>query len=128
VRWGLEIAWSVDRTSATTPSGSSAFPCAAAPTFDITASSREIDALVRQRLRAGEPLYRVDEALLLDLAPDVLITQTHCEVCAVSPKDVARGGSATLCRKQVVALNAGTLDGILDGPSGLGTPNGTGGF
>src|SRR5262249_40637029 len=48
------------------------------------------------------------------LAPDVLITQTHCEVCAVSPADVARGG-ATLCREQVVALAAGTLDDILEG-------------
>jgi len=90
-------------------------PVCSAPTFDITGSSREIDALVRQRLRAGEPLYRVNEALLLELAPDVVITQTHCEVCAVSPKDVARGESATLCRKQVVALSAGTLDGIFDG-------------
>jgi iron complex transport system substrate-binding protein len=66
-------------------------------------------------LRAGEPLYRVDDALLLELAPDVLITQTHCEVCAVSPRDVERGQPAALCRQQVVALRAGTLDGVLDG-------------
>src|SRR4051812_3508172 len=69
-------------------------PCVSEPTFDITGSSAEIDALVRARLAAGEPLYRVDEAALLALAPDVIITQTHCEVCAVTP------GNLALCRNQ----------------------------
>jgi hypothetical protein len=35
---------------------------------------------VRQKLRAGEPLDAVDEARLAALAPDLIITQTHCEV------------------------------------------------
>jgi iron complex transport system substrate-binding protein len=87
-------------------------PCVSQPTFDITGSSAAIDALVRERLAAGQPLYRVDEAKLVELRPDILITQTHCEVCAVSPSDL---GGDELCRKQVVALRAGTLDGILDG-------------
>jgi iron complex transport system substrate-binding protein len=34
-------------------------------------------------------------------------------VCAVSPADIERGGSPTLCRRAVVSLRAGTLDGIL---------------
>jgi len=98
-----------------TPEWVKRLPTCSAPTFDITGSSREIDALVRQRLRDGEPLYRVDEALLVELAPDVLITQSHCEVCAVSPKDVARAEPESLCRKQVVDMRAGTLEGILEG-------------
>jgi iron complex transport system substrate-binding protein len=98
-----------------TPSWVKELPSCSAPTFDISGTSSEIDALVRQRLRAGEPLYHVDEALLLELAPDVLITQSHCEVCAVTPRDVERGQPAALCRQQVVALRAGTLDGVLDG-------------
>lgn len=85
-------------------------PCASQPTFDISGSSKQIDTLVRERLAAGQPLYAVDEALLLELQPDIIITQTHCEVCAVSPANV--GGE--LCRKQVAALSTGTLDGILD--------------
>ena len=49
-------------------------------------------------------------------APTCIITQTHCEVCAVSPGDLAHGAPhAPLERQQVVALRAGTLDGILDG-------------
>lgn len=98
-----------------TPAWVKRLPACSSPTFDVTGTSREIDALVRERLRAGEPLYRVDDALLLELAPDVLITQTHCEVCAVSPKDVDRGQPRALCREQVVALRAGTLQGVLDG-------------
>jgi iron complex transport system substrate-binding protein len=98
-----------------TPAWVRRLPACSAPTFDVSGTSSEIDALVRERLRAGEPLYRVDDSLLLELAPDVLITQTHCEVCAVSPKDVERGQPAALCRQQVVALRAGTLDGVLDG-------------
>jgi iron complex transport system substrate-binding protein len=90
-------------------------PAVSHPTFDITGSSREIDELVRSRLRAGLPLYQVDEELLLRLAPDVLITQTHCEVCAVSPGDLAHGRLPTLRREQVVALSGGTLSAILEG-------------
>lgn len=85
-------------------------PRASEPTFDITGSSKQIDTLVRERLAAGQPLYAVDEALLTALEPDVIITQTHCEVCAVSPSNV--GGE--LCRKQVAAFATGTLAGILD--------------
>ena len=85
-------------------------PAASQPTFDITGSSKQIDELVRERLAAGKPLYTVDDALLLELQPDVIITQTHCEVCAVSPSNVGD----ELCRKQVAALSTGTLAGILE--------------
>ena len=90
-------------------------PVVSRPTFDITGSSREIDELVRTRLRAGEPLYALDEALLIELAPDVLITQTHCEVCAVSPADVSHRVARSIAREEIVALATGTLDGILEG-------------
>jgi iron complex transport system substrate-binding protein len=89
-------------------------PAVSRPTFDIHGSSAAIDARVRERLRAGAPLYEIDEALLTSLAPDVIVTQTHCEVCAVSPSDLAHG-TPRLERRQVVALDTGTVDGILDG-------------
>jgi len=90
-------------------------PAVSRPTFDIAGSSGEIDARVRERLRAGAPLYEIDETLLASLAPDVIVTQTHCEVCAVSPGDIAHGAPAKLERRQVVALDTGTVDGILEG-------------
>jgi iron complex transport system substrate-binding protein len=85
------------------------------PTFDISGSSREIDELVRTRLRAGEPLYQIDEALLVALAPDLLVTQTHCEVCAVSPADLVHHVPAKLTRRPVIALSGSTIAAILDG-------------
>lgn len=90
-------------------------PVVSRPTFDIGGSSCDIDRLVRERLASGAPLYAVDESLLTSLAPDIVITQTHCEVCAVSPADLAHGTSPKMVRQQVVALSAGTLAGILDG-------------
>jgi iron complex transport system substrate-binding protein len=85
------------------------------PTFRIDGSSAEIDRAVRSRLGQGLPLYEVNEALLLRLAPDVLITQTHCEVCAVSPADLVHRTPATLSRQRVVALSGSTLSAILEG-------------
>src|SRR5204862_4143572 len=70
---------------------------------------------------AGQPRYEVDEDLLTALSPDVLLTQTHCEVCAVSPGDFAHGVRSKLERKSVVALSASTLDGVLEGFSNVAT-------
>jgi len=89
-------------------------PACTQPAFDIHMSSRDIDAEVRRRLKAGEPLYHVDADRLNALAPDVLITQVHCDVCAVTPGDVARAGCVRV-GDQVVALSAGSLAGIFDG-------------
>src|SRR5438093_1558782 len=66
-------------------------PCSE-PAFDISVSSREIDAEVGRRVRTGEPLYRIHADRIRDLAPDLVIAQEHCEVCAVTPGDVARSG------------------------------------
>ena len=88
-------------------------PCSE-PAFDIAVSSREIDAEVTRRIRAGEPLYRIHAELIRELAPDLIIAQAHCEVCAVTPEDVKRSGCDTPAA-QVLALTAGSLDGIFEG-------------
>jgi iron complex transport system substrate-binding protein len=97
------------------PSWVKRLPAVSRPTFDTAGSSREVDERVRTRLRAGQPLYEVDQAALMALAPDVLITQTHCEVCAVSPADLAHGAAPRWVGEQVVALRTGSLDDILTG-------------
>jgi iron complex transport system substrate-binding protein len=65
-------------------------PACSEPAFDISVSSGEIDREVRRRIRAGEPLYRVRGDLIRELHADLVITQSHCEVCAVTPGDVER--------------------------------------
>ena len=56
----------------------------------IEASSRAIDDQVRTIVAEGLSVYRVDPARLDELAPTLIVTQTQCEVCAVSLKDVER--------------------------------------
>jgi len=93
-------------------------PMCTSPAFDIAMSSREIDAEVRRRLKAGEPLYHVDTDLINSLKPDLVITQDHCEVCAVTPADVKRAGCVVA--DQVLALQAGDVQGILAGIVSIG--------
>jgi iron complex transport system substrate-binding protein len=87
-------------------------PCSS-PAFDVSVSSREIDREVRRRLRSGEPLYHVDGELIRELRPDLLITQAHCEVCAVTPGDVQRTGACALTAQQI-ALSASSLEDIFE--------------
>lgn len=96
------------------PAWVSSLPACTRPAFGVDVSSGEIDAEVRRRLAANEPLYHVDTELIERLAPDLLITQVHCHVCAVTPDDIQREGCVPLAR-QVVALSAGNLDGIYEG-------------
>ncbi len=92
----------------------SALPSVSAPTFDVSGTSAEIDRLVREKLHAGEPLYRIDRARLMDLAPDLVITQTHCDVCAVGPDAVSDAHSwPGLEGMRTVSMRGGSLDGIL---------------
>jgi iron complex transport system substrate-binding protein len=97
------------------PSWVKRLPAVSRPTFDITGSSRAIDECVRAKLHESQPLYEVDEAALTELAPDVLVTQTHCEVCAVTPGDLAHGTTAQLNRQEIIAIRTGSLQAILDG-------------
>jgi iron complex transport system substrate-binding protein len=93
-------------------------PMCTRPAFDISMSSKAIDAEVRRRLKAGEPLYHVDTELINSLKPDLVITQDHCEVCAVTPADVKRAGFVVA--DQVLALQAGSVPGILAGIISIG--------
>ena len=81
------------------------------PAFDITVSSGDIDREVRRRLHAGEPLYRIDTEAIRDLKPDLILAQSHCEVCAVSPGDIERNG-ACIPGVRVVALSASSIDEV----------------
>lgn len=60
------------------------------PSFPTEGTSAEIDREVKSRVRDALSVYEVDRAKLSELRPDVILTQTQCEVCAVSMKDVER--------------------------------------
>jgi iron complex transport system substrate-binding protein len=70
------------------PADVAALPALTAPKFKVEGTSAEIDARVREIVRDGLSVYRVDGEALKALDPDVIVTQDHCEVCAVSLADV----------------------------------------
>jgi iron complex transport system substrate-binding protein len=75
----------------TYPDGVRSAPVVSASRVDTaTIASAEIDGAVRAALADGRPLYAVDADLLEQLAPDVIVTQDLCEVCAVSSGEVRR--------------------------------------
>jgi iron complex transport system substrate-binding protein len=65
-------------------------PAVSRPAFSTSGSSRAVDLALKDRLRRALSVYEVDAELLKRLRPDLIITQTQCEVCAVSPADVER--------------------------------------
>lgn len=74
-----------------------------------------IDAYVRAELAAGRDLYTLDEGAMAELAPDVILTQDLCRVCAVPTGQVDAALTHLQCRADVVTLDPMTLDDVLDG-------------
>lgn len=83
---------------------------------DAALDGRAVDAQVRELLRAGRPLFEVDVAALAALAPDMIVTQSQCEVCAVDAESVAAAirGEPVLRNTLLVSLNPKTLEGVLE--------------
>jgi len=73
----------------------------------------EIDARVREVTGRGEALYRLDERVLSELQPDLIVTQALCAVCAVSYDDVRAVAARVPSRPQVISLDPTTLDEVL---------------
>ncbi|MBS0189455.1 MAG: ABC transporter substrate-binding protein [Planctomycetes bacterium] len=73
-----------------------------------------IDARVREELAAGRSLYRVDEALLRSLKPDVILTQDLCAVCSIDLATVRGMAEALNPKPAIVSLNPTTFEDVLD--------------
>ena len=69
------------------------------------ATPAEIDALVREYVARGESLYAVDGELLEVLAPDLIVTQDLCHVCAASPDDLVTTLVRFSRRPEMLCLN-----------------------
>lgn len=96
------------------PLGVEALPVVSDSKFVPHGSSREIHDNVEAILREALSVYLVHEDVLKEVAPTHIITQTQCEVCAVSLKDV----EDAVCRvlpgnPQIVALEPNSLEDVL---------------
>ena len=92
------------------------FPPAAAGLPHVTSdelppglTSAQIDAAVRERTQAGEAIYGLDEELLRELEPDLIVTQELCPVCAVSYDEVVAVAERIDSCPKVVALDPRTF-------------------
>jgi len=80
--------------------------------IDSVAAPGEIDVQVRDHVATGRALYDVREDRVRALAPDLMVTQVVCDVCAVSEGDVRALATQLSPPPEVVTLGATTLDGI----------------
>jgi iron complex transport system substrate-binding protein len=76
------------------------------------AAPLEIDHLVREYVSRGESLYAVDAQALEELAPDLIITQDLCHVCAASPDDLGAALARFAERPEVLCLNPQDLGDV----------------
>lgn len=95
------------------PRGVEELPVCTEPKVDLSGTSCEIDQKVKAILEQATSVYRVFAEVLEELRPDVVVTQSQCDVCAVSLKDV----EAAVCsfvgsRPSLVSLEPNSLDDI----------------
>ncbi len=88
-------------------------PRVTATPIDPGAPGAAIDAEVRRLQAAGRPVIGVDADALRRLAPDLLITQDLCEVCAVAEGEVHRLAAAVQPAPAVLSLSGRTIEGIM---------------
>src|SRR5579859_5212785 len=87
-------------------------------------SQSEIDSAVTQRLRNGLSLYRVDESLMQEIAPDLILTQDLCQVCAPSGNEVSQLLETLPKKPQILWLTPKSLEQIFDNLRDLGEATG----
>jgi iron complex transport system substrate-binding protein len=77
-------------------------------------SSDEIDRKVGELLQAGKGLYRIDEQSFIAAAPDVILTQGLCDVCALDYSEVANAAQTLPRAPLILSLNPHSLSDILE--------------
>jgi iron complex transport system substrate-binding protein len=109
------------------------FPPAAAALPQLTAtvmpeglSAGEIDAAVKAIVGEGKALYSLDEERLAELAPDLIITQAVCDVCAVSYEDVVEVAARLPGPPRVLQQDPSSLTEVLADLARLGEAAGIG--
>ena len=105
------------------PAGVESLPALTTPRFAATPDSAEIDRRVRELAQAARDaneadalgVYAIDTELLRELRPTHIVTQTQCEVCAVSLRDVERAvATLTGIESRIVSLAPNSLGDIWD--------------
>lgn len=96
------------------PDDVAALPVLTRARVDASLPSARLDEEVRRVLAARLPIYRLDEARLAALAPDVVVTQAACEVCAVAHDQVVASLRRTALHARVLSLQPSRLGHVLE--------------
>ncbi|MCZ6862168.1 MAG: cobalamin-binding protein [Alphaproteobacteria bacterium] len=95
------------------PASAGDLPVCSSSKLPAEGTSAAIDNQVKDIVERGLSIYRIDAERLRDLAPDVIVTQDQCEVCAVSLQDVEHAvGAWTGAAPAIVSLSPSTLEDV----------------
>jgi len=93
-----------------TPASITNRPRAVSTTLDVHGKTpRQIDIEVTALMKEGKSLYVVDEALLKELRPDIILTQNLCQVCAPSGNDLSHALAKLDTQPQVIFMSPHSL-------------------
>jgi len=97
------------------PSSVLSLPVVSRPVLDLDgASPGAIDAAVVKQMDSGDTLYTIDEVLLRELRPDVILTQNLCRVCAPSGDELTRAVRKFSVQPEVLFLTPRSIGEIED--------------
>ncbi len=85
----------------------------------------EIDEVVKQRMAAGDDLYRLDRDAFATIDPTLVVTQDLCAVCAVDVTEVDDAMAYLGCHAEVLTLDPMTLAEVIDSVGVIGAATGT---
>jgi iron complex transport system substrate-binding protein len=77
-------------------------------------SPDQIDAEVRRLAREEKSLYEIDDQRLAEIAPDLIVTQDLCHVCAITPREVHRAAAYLPKKPNVISLNPARLQDVFN--------------
>jgi iron complex transport system substrate-binding protein len=109
------------------PEAARSVPIVSGTALDVEGqrTAAETDAEVSALLAAGESIYTLDDARIRAIAPDVILAQDLCAVCAIDSGTVEDALDVIGCRARVVSLDPAGLDDVIECVNQVGRATGT---